>query len=536
MDELLKEYISSEEIKLSEDSTENNKNQEYDDYVKRTKEYYCKMTRTDFLRALWFTLSSCYIGISEYFKYCIGWKSRNNAIIDVSKRLAVKNMMYVKIFQAFATNRNIVSHELNNFFSQFTDNVEYTEEEYDINELKELENRSCECWPYQQLRIENDYTPIKSGLMSLIFKGRIGDDAPIVIKYLRKNISNNFNASMNNLVIFAKLTKYLPYLRTLNIENLILQNVVSLNDQVCFRKELMNIQIYYNGWKDYEYVKIPRPYSDYTEKINGDILVMEYIDGIKIDQIQTDDYDEFGKVLATFNAKAAFCTSVYHGDLHPGNILFIKSPSSPTHQIGILDFGIIGHLSRNDQEILLNTTRYMYQRKYHKLIDLIMSCELTEPIDSETGSTIMSTILQKNNDTYKMMYDEIKQVLVSYTTPTLKFFGVYELYDINYILNKYGLIFKRSLYRLFISIAIMDSIVTRLVNEVSYVEHMTDIVVEMFHIDLNEPDTETETDADTETDTETETETETDADTDTETETETDADTDTETETETKTE
>jgi predicted unusual protein kinase regulating ubiquinone biosynthesis (AarF/ABC1/UbiB family) len=223
---------------------------------------------------------------------------------------------------------------------------------------------------------------------------------------------------------------------------------------------------------------------------------MEYIDGIKIDQIKSDDYDEFGKVLATFNAKAAFCTSVYHGDLHPGNILFIKSPSSPTHQIGILDFGIIGHLSRNDQEILINTTRYMYQRKYHKLINLIMSCELTEPIDSETGSEIISTILQKNNNTYKIMYDEIKKVLVSYTTPTLKFFGVYELYDINYILNKYGLIFKRSLYRLFISIAIMDSIVTRLVNEVSYVEHMTDIVVDMFNIDLNEIDSDADADED----------------------------------------
>ena len=308
MDDLLNEYIEQEkQLETTDTSMSTNpgvnpetqyanntrEQADYDNYIERTKEYYYKMSCGDFFRALWFSMSSCYICASEYVKYKIGRKPRNNAIIDVSKRLAAKNMMYVKIFQAFATNRNIVSPELNTFFSEYTDNVKYANDEYDINELKELEVRSKECKPYQQLRILNDYTPIKSGLMSLIFKGVIsksgtdggdGDESEtqVVIKYLRKNISKNFNASMNNLVVFAKFTRYFPYLRTLNVENLILQNIVCLNDQVCFRKELANINMYYRSWKDYAYVKIPKPYDDYTEKINPDVVVMEYIDGMKI--------------------------------------------------------------------------------------------------------------------------------------------------------------------------------------------------------------------------------------------------------------
>lgn len=504
MDELLNEYIEYVKEQESENPTnsdliqkeEYDEQQEYDDYVERTKEYYYKMSCGDFFRALWFTLSSCYIGVSEYMKYQVGWKSRNNAIIDVSKRLAVKNMMYVKIFQAFATNRNIVSQELNEFFSEFTDNVKYTADEYDIKELKELEERSRECWPYQPLRIVNEYTPIKSGLMSLIFKGYIGSDgdgAPVVIKYLRKNISKNFHASMNNLVVFAKFTKYFPYLRTLNIENLILQNIVCMNDQVCFRKELANIKTYYNSWKDYEYVKIPKPYSDYTEQINTDVIVMEYIDGIKITEIEPEDNGKFGKILATFNSKAAFCTSIYHGDLHPGNILFIKTPpASPalpaSYKIGILDFGIIGHLSRADQEILFNSTKFMYQRKFNKIIDLIMSCKLSECMNS--NGSVGLTVPDRNSDTYNLLRQELTQVLVAYTTPELKFFGVSEIYEINYILNKYGMMFKRSLYRLFITIAIMDSIGTRLGGEMSYMQHMTDIVVDMFNINMDDTESD----------------------------------------------
>jgi len=509
MDELLDEYIQYEKENPSSPSAHSahdkvtDEHREYDDYIERTKEYYYKMSCGDFFRALWFTWSSCYIGISEYTKYRIGWKSRNNAIIDVSKRLADKNMMYVKIFQAFATNRNIVSPELNEFFSEFTDNVKYTADEYDVKELKELEVRSRECWPYQQLRIVNEYKPIKSGLMSLIFKGYIGGEggAPIVVKYLRKNIRKNFNASMNNLVVFAKLTKYFPYLRTFNIENLILQNIVCMNDQVCFRKELANIQTYYNSWKDYEYVKIPMPYADYTENVNPDVVVMEYIDGIKITEIAPEDNDAFGKVLAAFNGKAAFCTSIYHGDLHPGNILFIKSSSTPTHKIGILDFGIIGHLSRTDQEILFKATKFMYQRKYNKIIDIIMSCELSECIDNGlSGVTSLTTPAgpERNSDTYNILRQELTRILVAYTTPEIKFFGVSEIYEINYILNKYGLMFKRSLYRLFITVAIMDSIGTRLGSEMSYMQHMTDIVVEIFNIKIDEPDTDEEDESESE--------------------------------------
>lgn len=528
MDDLLNEYIEQE--KQIEEYKETNNNggeftsihkedattqeathfeqEEYDNYIDKTKEYYYKMSVRDFLRALWFTTSSCYICTCEYIKYKIGWKTCNNAIIDVSKRLAAKNMMYVKIFQAFATNRNIVSPELNQFFSEYTDNVKYTTEEYDIHELKELEKRSLECAPYRQLRILNDYTPIKSGLMSLIFKGVIsgssngsgtdtssGGDEEVVVKYLRKNISKNFNTSMNNLVVFAKLTRYFPYLRTLNVENLILQNIVCLNDQICFRKELSNITLYYRSWKNYEYVKIPKPYPDYTEKLNPDVVVMEYINGMKITDIDEEDNDEFGKILAAFNAKAAFCTSFYHGDLHPGNILFIKNPppitsgsSIPTYQICILDFGIIGHLSRNDQEILFKAVKFMYQRRFNKIIDLIMSCELSESANPENDLHLV--IPSKNTQKYQQLRNELTAVLVEFTTPEIKFFGVSEIYTINYILNNYGLMFKRSLYRLFITVAIMDSIGTRLGTKMSYMQHMTDIVVEMFNIDMNENDNE----------------------------------------------
>jgi predicted unusual protein kinase regulating ubiquinone biosynthesis (AarF/ABC1/UbiB family) len=224
---------------------------------------------------------------------------------------------------------------------------------------------------------------------------------------------------------------------------------------------------------------------------------MEYIDGMKITEIDREDYDQFGKVLAAFNANAAFCSSIYHGDLHPGNILFIKEERPRNgelvtiYKIGILDFGIIGRLSRSDQELLFKAVKLVYQRKYRKIIDIIVGCELSEPINDNT-----SIIPKKNTERYNTLREELNRVLIAYTTPEIKFFGVSEIYEINYILNNYGLMFKRSMYRLFITVAIMDSIGTRLGTHLSYMQHMTDMVVEIFNIKLDEPDSDSDDDDD----------------------------------------
>jgi hypothetical protein len=128
----------------------------------------------------------------------------------------------------------------------------------------------------------------------------------------------------------------------------------------------------------------------------------------------------------------------------------------------------------------------MYQRKYNKIIDIIMSCELSESANPE--NEIQSVVPLKDSVKYDKLREELTEVLIRYTTPEIKFFGVSEIYEINYILNNYGLMFKRSLYRLFITVAIMDSIGTRLGSKMSYMQHMTDVVVDIFNIDLHETD------------------------------------------------
>lgn len=99
---------------------------------------------------------------------------------------------------------------------------------------------------------------------------------------------------------------------------------------------------------------------------------MERIVGKTIYEVEHEDKDIYAKLLAQFNFKSVYYDAVYHGDIHPGNIFFIKELKSESdcnsddddddcddddsneekksmynYRIGLIDFGIIGVLKKN---------------------------------------------------------------------------------------------------------------------------------------------------------------------------------------------
>ena len=90
------------------------------------------------------------------------------------------------------------------------------------------------------------------------------------------------------------------------------------------------------------------------------------------------------------------------------------------------------------------------------------------------------------NEQYNRLFTELHTIIVGYATPEIKFLGVNEMYNINFTLNKYGIAFKRTLYKLFITLAIMDSIGAQLGKQMSYMQHLTDIVVDLFGIEVGD--------------------------------------------------
>jgi predicted unusual protein kinase regulating ubiquinone biosynthesis (AarF/ABC1/UbiB family) len=110
-----------------------------------------------------------------------------------------------------------------------------------------------------------------------------------------------------------------------------------------------------------KYVVIPKVYANVTQEYPN-VILMEYIDGMKINKIQKEDYEEFGKLVMKFGFVTTIIHGFAHGDLHSGNILFIKDVNNPKtkYTIGIIDFGIIYELDEEYKKALFNILTEMF--------------------------------------------------------------------------------------------------------------------------------------------------------------------------------
>ena len=91
---------------------------------------------------------------------------------------------------------------------------------------------------------------------------------------------------------------------------------------------------------------------------------MEYIDGLKMNDIELKDYVGFSKQVLKFGLVSTIVHGVAHGDLHSGNILFIKDATDEKypHKIGVIDFGIIFEIDATYKEALFDLLTRMFER------------------------------------------------------------------------------------------------------------------------------------------------------------------------------
>ena len=135
------------------------------------------------LQQVWFLFIINWIFLSELTLYFIFW-DKQKMIENLTMRLAKVNVLYVKIFQAFAV--QVKNTTTNHTLMKFTDEAPWSQDDVDLVSLEQL---------IQEYNIDLDKTPIKSGMISLVYKGQM-NGAKIAIKIQRKNIISKLNTGI----------------------------------------------------------------------------------------------------------------------------------------------------------------------------------------------------------------------------------------------------------------------------------------------------------------------------------------------------
>lgn len=309
------------------------------------------------IKGLLFFLNVFFIFCKEYVMYLI-----NRDFTLFIERLAIGlssiNILCVKIFQAIALNNSLIDESTNNKLLQFTDNAPWNYSDVELHNLHEISKK-------YNLQLKFGYeVPINSGMISLVFKAFKKDDLnqPVIIKMKRKNIQEKLDDAIDNLLFGIKLLSFIPIFNKYDLSNVVNKNIDIIRQQTNFLEEVDNMMRIKNNCKNLKYVKIPSANRAVTEEYPNCIL-MDYIEGIKITQIQKEDYDGFAKQVMKFGFVTSIVHGVTHGDLHGGNILFIKDNNDERYpyKIGVIDFGIIYDLDSKFKGIIFEILTEMFQ-------------------------------------------------------------------------------------------------------------------------------------------------------------------------------
>ena len=295
----------------------------------------------------------------------------------LTQRLAKINILYVKVFQAFALNNSLIDDKINNMLLKFTDNAPWTPIDIDYDTLFQLEDEEGIKF------LDNLDQPINAGMISLVYRAtNRKDKSNVIVKIKRKNIEQRLNDSIDNLLFVIYILSFFPIFQKYQLSEVVNKNIDIIRHQVNFNEEVQNILKIKNNCKNLKYVKIPNVLKEITDKYSN-VILMEQIDGVPIHKVKEEDYEGFAKQVLKFGFVTSFLHGVTHGDLHSGNILFIKDENETKykHKIGVLDFGIIFDVESSYKTVMFEIITEIFNNTPEVTAEKLLTSGIIEPVD-----------------------------------------------------------------------------------------------------------------------------------------------------------
>jgi predicted unusual protein kinase regulating ubiquinone biosynthesis (AarF/ABC1/UbiB family) len=430
------------------------------------------------LEKLWFVFQISFIFAKE-FGFFLFHLSRKLLIRRLAYNLAKKNILYVKLFQAVAMNKNMIDDETNNELLRFMDTAPYVDSDINVELLMQIKND-------YHLSGYSSNEPIKSGMISLIYKfHNEQDNTDVILKLKRNNIEEKLNIGIENLKFFVYLLSFIPYLNALDFTSVFNKNIKLLKEQLDFKQEIRNMIDSQENCKYMKYIKIPYVYESVTEKY-PDVIMMEFIDGKTIQEIEDEDYTIYANFVMKYGIASTLVHGLTHGDLHAGNILFIKNDDfEQKHQIALIDFGVVLRSKETERRDFYNVSSKFFSIPPRETTILVLT-NFIEP------KNVLDNLPKVHFDS---LIDAICPIVEeAFTTDTevtqaklYKCILQFNNYIVKHSLSKYGLRLNDFFVKLQMGLAMCNAI-----NMVLCKNNVTPFlkvaINELFHADLLEDD------------------------------------------------
>ncbi|MFL1780659.1 2-polyprenylphenol 6-hydroxylase [Candidatus Hepatincolaceae symbiont of Richtersius coronifer] len=193
------------------------------------------------------------------------------------------------------------------------------------------------------LFLEINPIPVASGSIAQVYKGKLPNNQVVAIKVIKPNTFKLFQQDIKLLGAICKgLEGLSPRSRISKPSKIIKHLQYTMQLELNLKFEAASMDEIRENFKSDPDVYIPQVYWEY---VATNVLVQEWVDGIKIDNLIAlkgagFDLDTITKKLTKIFFYQSLRDGFFHGDIHPGNMFVMKNGA-----ICLIDFGIMGRLS-----------------------------------------------------------------------------------------------------------------------------------------------------------------------------------------------
>uniref|UniRef100_A0A2N9EH77 ABC1 atypical kinase-like domain-containing protein n=1 Tax=Fagus sylvatica TaxID=28930 RepID=A0A2N9EH77_FAGSY len=288
---------------------------------------------------------------------------------------------FIKIGQQFSTRVDILAQEYVDQLSELQDQVPPFPSETAVSIVEEELAA-----PVNAIFDRFDYEPIAAASLGQVHRARLKGQE-VVIKVQRPGLKDLFDIDLKNLrVISEYLQKFDPKSDGAKRDWVAIYDECAnvLYQEIDYTKEAANAELFASNFKNMDYMKVPSIFWEYT---TPQVLTMEYVPGIKINKIKAldelgVDRKRLGRYAVESYLEQILSHGFFHADPHPGNIAVDDVNGG---RLIFYDFGMMGSISPNIREGLLETFYGVYEKDPDKVLQAMIQMGVLVPTGDMTA-------------------------------------------------------------------------------------------------------------------------------------------------------
>lgn len=294
---------------------------------------------------------------------------------------------FIKMGQLLSTRGDILPTEYRVELAKLQDSVPPLPTDTIENEIaNELGGRP------QDLYKSFDRDPLASASIGQVHLATLHDGRAVVVKVRKPGVRETVELDLEIIAALAeKWAKHFPALSDHDVDGIVAEFSDTLRAELDYTREAKNITVFRGYFKDDDGFDIPEVIEELS---TGRILTLTLVEGVKAAEmpaIATELRQAVAQRVARLILEPAFLHGAFHADPHPGNIV-VRDDGV----VGVVDFGMIGHLSdelrRDLADLFMAIDRRDVQRLTDRLIDVAPP---TRPVNRSALAQELGRLLER---------------------------------------------------------------------------------------------------------------------------------------------